>query len=98
MLNIKSLLGDALRRHHIAPQITTARVIEETNEAIGRMLPEGRAADAVAVFVREGTVMVRCTNAAAAALVSSREREILDGVKIRLPSATIDRIRTKIGV
>lgn len=98
MLNIKSLLGDALRRHHIAPQITTARIIEETNAVLARILPPGRAADATAVFVRDGSVMVRCANAAAASFVSSRQPEILDEVKRRLPSAAVDRIQTRLGV
>lgn len=98
MLDIKSLLGDALRRHQIAPQITTARVIEETNVALARMLPPGRSSDAVAAFVRDGAVMVRCANAAAAAFVSSRHQEILDEVKRRLPNAPVDRISTRLGV
>ncbi|NBS42103.1 DUF721 domain-containing protein, partial [bacterium] len=73
-------------------------VIEETNAVLARMLPPGRASDATATFVRDGSVMVRCANAASAAFVSSRQREILDEIKRRLPSAAVDRITTRLGV
>lgn len=87
-----------LKRHQITAQVTTARMIEVANETLARLLPEGRSTDANAVSVREGTMVVLCRNAAAAEFVSTRSNEILDAIKASLPSARVDRIRTRIGV
>lgn len=98
MDSIKGLLDGMLRRHQITAQVTTARIIEVSNEALAQLLPPGRSADATAVSVREGTVLVHCRNAAAAEFVGGHAENILDAVKGKLPSARVDRIRTRIGV
>lgn len=95
---IKGLLDGMLKRHQITAQVTTARIIEVANESLVHLLPTGRAADAVAVSVREGIVIVVCRSASAAEFVAGKSTEILDAVKAKLPSARVDRIRTRIGV
>jgi hypothetical protein len=97
MDSIKGLLDGMLRRHHITAQVTTARVIETANETLARMLPAGRADDAVAVFVRDGAILVQCRNASAAQCVASRSNELLDAIKSKLPSARLEQVRTRIG-
>jgi len=98
MESLKGLLTNMLARHQITKQVTTARIIEEANAAIGALLPAGRGGDATAVSVREGTVAVTCRNAGASSFLHDREEAILVSIKRALPSAQVDRIRTKIGV
>lgn len=98
MQDIKSLLDGVLHRHQITAQVTTARIIEVANESLASMLPQGRALDAQAVSVRDGAVLVQCKNASAAEFTDARAGAVIDAVKARLPSARIDRIRTRIGV
>lgn len=98
MDSIKGLLDGMLRRHQITAQVTTARIIETTNDALASILPAGRHADAVAVSVRDGAILVHCRNASAAQFVADRAQDLLDAVKSRLPTARADRIRTRIGV
>lgn len=98
MDSIKGLLDGMLRRHQITAQVTTARVIEVANDALAQLLPAGRGADATAVSVREGIVLVHCRSAAAAEFVAGQSAAILDAIKAKLPTARVDRIRTRIGV
>ncbi len=95
---IKGLLDGMLKRHQITAQVTTARIIEVANESLAQLLPAGRSADAAAVSVYEGIVLVHCRNAAASEFVSGKSTEILDAVKAKLPSARVDRIRTRVGI
>ncbi|OGL95155.1 hypothetical protein A2348_02425 [Candidatus Uhrbacteria bacterium RIFOXYB12_FULL_58_10] len=97
MESIKSLLDGMLQRHQITAQVTTARIIEATNESLVRILPHGRASDAVAISVRDGVILVHCRNSSAAELVSSRANAVLDTIKSTLPTAIVERIRTRIG-
>jgi hypothetical protein len=87
-----------LKRHQITAPVTTARVIEVANETIAWLLPEGRSADAAAVSLRDGAILVHCRSASAAQLIVSRERAVLDMVKKKLPTAKVDRIKTRVGV
>lgn len=98
MDSIKGLLDGMLRRHQITAQVTTARIIEVANDALAQLLPAGRHADAAAVSVREGILLVHCRNAPASEFVSERAEAILDAVKGKLPSARVDRVRTRVGV
>ena len=98
MQSLKDLIPGMMRRHQITEQVTTARILDVVNEAIQPMLPPGRAQDARAAFVRDGVVLVACLNASAASFIGSREAALIDEVKRRLPTARVDRIRTRIGV
>lgn len=98
MDSLKNLLNGMLHRHQITAQVTTARVIEVANDRLAEILPPGRYADAGAVLLREGTLVIHCRNAAAAGFLATKETDILDAIKRTLPTARVDRIRTKIGV
>lgn len=96
MFDIKSLLGDSIKRNHIASQVTTARILEEAQKAIAEVLPPGRSGDAKAVSTKDGLLSIDCLNAPASHRISSQERVLLDHVVRALPTADLRKVRTRI--
>ena len=96
MHDLKTLLGSALQRNQISREVTTARILDVAGETIAAMLPAGRATDATATGYRDGTVYVNCRHGAVAELIWTNESTIIDTIKRTLPSANIQRIKTKV--
>lgn len=92
--SIKDLLGDSLRRNHISAQVTSARIIEESDKALAFVLPKGREGDAKTQSVKEYAITIACLNAPAAHRIASYEREILDRVVRALPTADVRQVKT----
>ncbi len=96
MHDLKSLLGNALQRNQISREVTTARILDVAGEIIAALLPPGRSGDAVATGYRDGTVYVNCRHGAVVELLWENESDIIDTIKRTLPSANIQRIKTKV--
>ncbi len=95
-VSIKDLLGKAVQRAGIDRQVAVAQVLEAADEAVRRLLPRGRAADARAAALRDGALIVACRHASAAQAVARGAPSLLDAVKRASPKADVRRVVTRL--
>ncbi len=93
---IKDLLNKAVRRAGIEKEVHIAQILEAADRAIAKLLPQGHAADAKALALREGVLTVTCRHSSATQIVYKGSSTILDAVKRLSPKVDIQRICTRI--
>lgn len=93
---IGDLLGRAMKRAGIEREVTRAQVLEAANGAITKALPVGHGADAKAVSLRDGVLVVSCRHAAAAQTVFRAGQAIVAELKRTAPRVDIRRLATQI--
>ncbi len=93
---IGDLLGRAIKRAGIEREVTRAQLLEAANEAVAKALPAGHAADAKAVSLKDGLLLVACRHAAAASAVSRAGNEVLAALKRAAPRADVRRLLTRV--
>ncbi len=95
--DFKSLLGDALSRHQMSRQVTTAQLLEMAQTTLGEILPPGRLTDARAVSFAHGTLTFIAANSPAGKFLSDRTNTIRERIVARLPTADLREIKIRIG-
>lgn len=93
---IGELLGRAMKRAGIEREVTLAQLLEAANDAVAKVLPPGRSADARAVSLRDGLLLVACRHTAAVQAVSRAANEVLAALKRAAPRADIRRLVTRL--
>ncbi len=95
--DFKSLLGDALSRHQMSRQVTTAQLLEIAGIILVEMLPPTRASDARAVSFAHGILNITAGNSPAGKFLSDRKEDIRSRIVARVPNAHIQDVHIKIG-
>ncbi len=95
--DFKSLLGDALSRHQMSRQVTTAQLLETATITLAEILPPGRASDARAVSFAHGTLNIVAANSPAGKFLSDRANQIRERIIARVPAADVREVKVRIG-
>ncbi len=93
---IGDLLGRAIKRAGIEREVTRAQILEAANEAVAKALPAGHAADAKAVSLKDGLLLVACRHASAAQAVFRASNDVLAALKRAAPRADVRRLLTRV--
>lgn len=94
--SLKDLLPEALHRGGISKQVQTTLTIDAANRFLSDLLPPGREADAKALSIRDGMILVGCLNGPVSDFVSVHAKELLDAIIKEQPNTPAIRVQTRL--
>lgn len=96
MKHLSDLLGGSLERAHIFHGVIASQAVEQANIWLEEVLPSTRRDDACAMLLKDGYLVIACTNTSAATFVKEREEECRTFVLRAVPRADLRALTTRL--
>jgi hypothetical protein len=94
--SINFLVGGALKRHGIGPQVQAAMIVKRANEVLDRIIEERFRSDVRVISFQRTELHVACRHAPARHVIDSVRVQISEEMTVHFPSITINRIFCKV--